>query len=139
MNTPLRDLHPKSISQEQRIRQLEDELNTLRQRMALKYDTIIIHHHGIKRIVPFHQIVMLQSQGNYTYIFLSSGEKLLTSKTLKHWQTNISSPDFIRTHNSFMINKYHLKQIDYKKRSLLLESGCMAKISRSMKNEFFAI
>jgi DNA-binding LytR/AlgR family response regulator len=138
MNTPLRDLHPKSSNQESRIRQLEDELNNLRQRMALKYDTIIIHHHGIKRIVPFHQIVMLQSQGNYTYIFLSTGEKLLTSKTLKYWQDKISSPDFIRTHNSNMINKYHLKQIDYKKRSLLLESGCMAKISRSMGKEFFA-
>ncbi len=120
-----------------RILQLEKELFTLRQQLAAGYNTIMIYHKGLRRIIPVHLIVMIRAQSNYTDIFLLNGEKLLTPKTLKHWQTNITSPDFIRSHASFLINKWHIQHIDLKNHELLMAGGYNARISRAVDKGLF--
>lgn len=126
-----------TLSLESRVLQLEKELFTLRQQVATGYNTIVIQHKGLKRIIPIHLIVMIQAQSNYTDIFLQNGEKLLTTKTLKHWQTNITSTDFIRPHASFLVNKWQIQQIDTKNQGLHMTTGCVARISRNVNKKIF--
>jgi two-component system, LytTR family, response regulator len=93
---------------------------------------IVLFNDGVHHVLDVADIIMIQSQSNYSMFFLTNGKKILTSKTLKHWQSLITPSDLIRTHNSYIVNKYHIIQIINKTKSLILEKGCIAKISRSV-------
>src|SRR5690554_2248979 len=56
------------------------------------------------------EILYCQSQNNYTYIFLESGEKVLISKTLKMVEKALERFYFLRTHQSFLVNPNFMKK-----------------------------
>lgn len=74
---------------------------------------------GPKRIaLPDHQgyrfeeitnLVRLESDSNYTTIFINSGEKLVASKPMKHFEDFLDENTFVRIHNSHIINIRYLK------------------------------
>ncbi|MFZ1748754.1 MAG: LytTR family DNA-binding domain-containing protein [Saprospiraceae bacterium] len=72
---------------------------------------------------------MLEAYSNDSHI-LTAGKKLLTSKTLKHWAAKINHPYFIRTHHSFLVNKFHIMQIDKCNKLLTLQDGKVIPVSR---------
>lgn len=49
-------------------------------------------------------IVRLESDSNYTTIFLKGGEKVVASKPLKHFEDILDPRKFLRIHNSHIIN-----------------------------------
>lgn len=49
-------------------------------------------------------IIRCQSMDNYCQIFLSSGDKILLSKPLKHFADLLEPANFVRTHQSHLIN-----------------------------------
>ena len=54
------------------------------------------------------EILRFEGLGNYCTIFLLNGEKYVLSKTLKHYNNLLDG--FIRTHQSHLVNKDHLKE-----------------------------
>ena len=50
------------------------------------------------------KIIHLQSDINYTHIFISSGKKITTPKTLKYFNEILDMPYFFRIHKSHMVN-----------------------------------
>ncbi|MBK9567760.1 MAG: LytTR family transcriptional regulator DNA-binding domain-containing protein [Saprospiraceae bacterium] len=50
---------------------------------------------------------MIEAQGNYSNIYLLSGTKILTSKSLKYWSINLNDNTFLRIHAKYFI------RIDY--------------------------
>ncbi|MFT7436620.1 MAG: two-component system LytT family response regulator [Psychromonas sp.] len=53
-------------------------------------------------------ILFLEAQINYTYIHTSFG-KFIFAKTLKCFEDSLDSKKFIRTHQSHIINRIHVK------------------------------
>ncbi len=49
-------------------------------------------------------IIYCQAQSNYTELFLSDGQKITSSYTLKSFEELLSDQHFFRTHKSFLIN-----------------------------------
>ena len=49
-------------------------------------------------------IIRIQSEGNYAGIYLTSGRKLIVSKTLKDFEEMLSNSGFVRIHHSHLIN-----------------------------------
>ncbi|MBL7974102.1 MAG: response regulator transcription factor [Candidatus Kapabacteria bacterium] len=49
-------------------------------------------------------ILRCESDSNYTQCFLLSGQKLLVSRTLKEFDELLSPHDFMRVHNSHLVN-----------------------------------
>lgn len=98
---------------------------------------VVVFHKGVHHITEIDDIIMIQAQSNYAMFYLTNGCKILTSKTLKHWQETIISSAFIRIHDSFLVNKWHIKQIDYRSHRLILSSACIAKISRNIHKDIF--
>jgi two-component system LytT family response regulator len=98
---------------------------------------VVLFHNGVHHITDIDDIIMIQSQSNYATFYLTNGCKILTSKTLKHWQETIISSSFLRTHDSFLVNKWHIKQIDFKTHRLTMSLACMAKISRRIHKDIF--
>lgn len=57
-------------------------------------------------------ILYFKASENYTEIFLDSGKKIISSKTIKRYEEKINPHIFYRVHKSFIINKHnHLKEL----------------------------
>lgn len=55
-------------------------------------------------MVDVDQIMHLQSDVNYTHIFITSGKKLTAPKTLKYFEDLLDSDHFFRVHKSHLVN-----------------------------------
>lgn len=67
-------------------------------------------------------IVRLEASNNYSYVILESGEKLLVCKTLKEFAAMLKPYNFIRTHQSHLVNQHFV-------RSYLKEDGGVLQLS----------
>lgn len=56
------------------------------------------------RIVNINDIIQCQADSNYCKIVLKSGEIIYCSKTLKAVESKLPKDNFIRTHNSHLVN-----------------------------------
>ncbi len=89
---------------------------------------LCLHVGGIARMVDATNIVYLQSEVNYTRIFLKDGKSYLESKTLKYFNAILGDPEFIRIHKSYLVNRTQVVSItpDY----VLLRNGIELPLSR---------
>lgn len=84
-------------------------------------ERIALPDHSGYRFENMRDIVRLESDSNYTTIFLKSGERVVVSKPMKHFEDFLDEQLFIRIHNSHIINIAFLK-------SYLREDGGMAEL-----------
>jgi two-component system LytT family response regulator len=89
---------------------------------------LCLHVGGIARMIDATNIIYLQSEVNYTRIFLRDGKSYLESKTLKYFNSILGDPAFIRIHKSYLVNRTQVLSIspDY----VLLRNGMELPISR---------
>ena len=108
---------------------LQENLSTKRTRKVA-----LATSESIKFVEESH-IVYCNSDSNYTTFYLLNGEKLLVSKTLKKSEEMLSD-DFLRVHNSFIINLNH---VDAYHRgsggSIRLKDGNLVPVSKSRRDE----
>lgn len=82
-------------------------------------------------------VVYLEAQGNYTYIHLLEGKKMLVCKTLREVEENIRTESFVRVHRSFTINMHMLSRyVKGKGGYVILENGSMVNVSAGRKKAF---
>ena len=75
----------------------------------------------------------------YCYIHIREAKPVLVAKTLKEFEQKLSDhSDFIRIHQSYMINAHHIKKIyKAKQPQVMMQNGEVLSISKSRKMEFF--
>jgi two-component system LytT family response regulator len=78
--------------------------------------------------LPFTQLVRLQSDRNYTLIFLADGRQLLASKTLGSFEKKLPS-SFLRVHRSHLINLDCISHLDRVRHSCILKDGQSIRVS----------
>lgn len=84
--------------------------------------------------VTINDIVRCKGENNYTMFFLANGNSVLVSRTLKEWDDLLSAHQFIRTHQSHLINSLHVKS--YVKKDggyILMNDGSMVSVSKNKK------
>ncbi|HBF21286.1 MAG: DNA-binding response regulator [Owenweeksia sp.] len=60
------------------------------------------------QFVVLGDIIRLEADGNYTWIWLTKGKKMLSSHNLKEYQDLLSDTFFFRAHHSHLINLQHV-------------------------------
>ncbi|HXD92003.1 MAG TPA: LytTR family DNA-binding domain-containing protein [Bacteroidia bacterium] len=60
--------------------------------------------------VDINNIIRLESDSNYTHVILVDGKKIVSSKTLKEYETILDSGIFFRTHKTCIINLNHVQK-----------------------------
>ena len=70
---------------------------------------LALHTSDLIKIVELYEIVRLEAMGNYTTFHFTDGNKLLVTKTLKDYHDLLKSQNFLRVHQSHLINLAHLK------------------------------
>ena len=88
-----------------------------------------------KKIIPLHEIIMLQGDINYSLIHLQGGCKVLIPKTLKIFEELLENHNFLRTHRGFLINCDHLLRIDNLQEEAFLTNNLKASIARRRRGE----
>lgn len=79
-------------------------------------------------------IVRCQADGNYTTFHLKSGEKILISKTLKEYDDLLTPFNFVRVHQSHLINLNEVKSfIKTDGGYILMKDGTNIAISRQRR------
>ncbi len=85
-------------------------------------------------------ILRVESDSNYSHIFLLDKRKLTLSKTLKEVEENLKGIPFFRIHQSYLINANHvLKAVKGENAYVVMIDGTSITISRNRKEEFFEL
>jgi len=64
------------------------------------------------RIVPVQDIVYCKGDGPYTFFFLNNGTKELISRPLKYYEELLPAPHFLRTHQSYLVNRSYVSDVN---------------------------
>ena len=100
------------------------------------YQPVLLTDRKKKQII-IRDVVMLEGEGNYTYVHLRCGKKILLSKTLKEFCELFQQNDFARIRKSYLVNLNYLKEVDLSGDiSVTMQTGQRIEISRRRKSEF---
>lgn len=80
------------------------------------------------------------AESNYTRVVMADGKKVMVAKTLKELDDTLAGDDFIRVHNSYLVNINHIKK--YVKGDggyIVMPDDTQITISRSKRNDFFQL
>jgi two-component system, LytTR family, response regulator len=82
------------------------------------------------------EILFCQSNDNYTTLQMRNGERVIASKTIRHFEDILTPLGFIRPHQSYVINAKHIEQYTKKDGGyLVMEDGTNIPVSRHRKEE----
>lgn len=86
--------------------------------------------------ISIDDIVRCKGENNYTMFYLTNGNSILVSKTLKEWDDLLTQHQFIRTHQSHLINSIHVTS--YVKKDggyILMDDGSIVSVSKHKKEK----
>lgn len=88
-------------------------------------------------LVIVKDIVHLESDAGYTTVFITGGERIVVSRTIKDFEELLPENSFFRIHQSHIINlKFARKVLREDGGYVLLSDGAKLPISRRRKEEF---
>lgn len=86
-------------------------------------------------IVKPSQVLYCEASGSYTLIYLTTGEKFVSARTMKYYE-NLLPENFFRIHASFLVNvDYLFKYINGRGGKVELAGGVQLSVSRDRKQE----
>lgn len=96
---------------------------------------IALQMQGEIRYVALSEIIRCEADNTYTHFFLSSGENILVSKSLKEYADLLRPNGFLRTHQSHLVNPKYVKSwLKEDGGILLLLSGEKIPVSKPNKD-----
>ena len=88
------------------------------------------------RYITLADIIRCEADNTYTYFFLSNGEKILVSKSLKEYADLLRPNGFLRTHQSHLVNPKYVKSwLKEDGGILLLTSGEKIPVSKPNREQ----
>jgi two-component system LytT family response regulator len=88
-------------------------------------------------LIDLWEIIYCEAFDNYTVFYLITNVKLTVSKTLKEYESILSKADFVRIHNSYLINLNYVK--GYKRGRggfVIMTNGKQLAVAQSRKQSF---
>lgn len=123
---------------EQYQKQLEILLTNFKQPNGENKNICLSTAEGIE-FVKVHDIIYCEANGSYTNFYLKEGKKIIVSKHLKEYETLLSEYDFMRVHNSFLINLLEVKRfVKTDGGYILMKNDEAVSISQKKKDEFLS-
>ncbi|WP_034060914.1 LytR/AlgR family response regulator transcription factor [Lacinutrix jangbogonensis] len=97
---------------------------------------ITINTDGKLLFINIEDILFVESDGNYSTIFLNDGQKVLVTKKLKEVNALLPEGDFFRIHNSYVINLSKIKEFLKTDGYVVMESNHKIPVARQRKSDF---
>jgi len=94
---------------------------------------------GLQLLKP-DEILYLEASDSYTTIHLTDGKRLVSSKHIRVFETNLDPRRFYRVHKSYIVNLEHLTGFSRSEGNMaVLDTGAMVPVSRRRLPEFLAM
>jgi len=121
----------RSIENIQNKQEHQELLQVLKQNHNKSANKIVLKTTEQRYIIPTVDIIRLEANGAYTN-FITKDKKIIISKNLKYYQ-DILDKNFIRCHQSHLINKEHIKGV--KDKSIIMSNNEIIPISSRKKTD----
>jgi len=120
--------------------QLNNLMDFIKQKDQKQLHRIALQSARETRFVEPSRITRCESSNNYTTIYISGGEKFLTSKPIFEYEQLLSDYGFFRCHQSHLVNKKYIKSwVKEDGGYLLMDDESQVPVSRNnrekLKNE----
>lgn len=102
----------------------------------LNHKKITINTDGKLVFLEPKDIFHVESDGNYSTLYLSDKKKIVVTKKLKDIDELLPSDHFFRIHNSYIINLHKIKEFLKSDGYVVLENNTRIPVSRQRKTEF---
>jgi two-component system LytT family response regulator len=89
-------------------------------------------------IIEIRNIMFLKAEGKYTYIYLHNDKPVISSKNLKEFE-EILSGQFIRVHNSYIVNLSFSRSFSKNELAIIMKSGEKIPVSLRKKDAFLQL
>ncbi|MEZ5026042.1 MAG: LytTR family DNA-binding domain-containing protein [Chitinophagales bacterium] len=89
--------------------------------------------------LPVKEIIRLESKSNYTVFHLINNKKEIVAKTLKSFEEKLLAYNFMRIHQSHLVNLLFLKEIDLNNYIITLSDGSEVEIAKRKKKEMLEL
>ncbi|MFO7940965.1 MAG: LytTR family DNA-binding domain-containing protein [Bacteroidales bacterium] len=100
---------------------------------------IIIAESGRYRIIDYREIRYIEGHGSYSTIYWEQNKSSI-SKNLKQIEETLDcNAQFIRVHQSFMVNINQIKDFQIKESQIITSQDEVLPISRGYKKEIIAV
>ncbi|WP_299125919.1 LytTR family DNA-binding domain-containing protein [uncultured Winogradskyella sp.] len=96
---------------------------------------LILSLHDSFQVIDLNELMYCESDKGYTSFFCSDGKKHVVSKTLKTFEEQLSAANFIRPHQSFMVNLAFIDKYD-KSGVIHLKNSKKIPVSSRKKEQF---
>ena len=122
------------VAQKSQNLQLENLLHLLKQEQEKTTHRIALQSAKETRFVETGKIMRCESSNNYTTFYLSSGEKIMTSKPIFEYEELLQDYGFFRSHQSHLVNKKYIRSwVKEDGGYLLLEDHSQVPVSRNRR------
>lgn len=101
--------------------------------ITTQLDRIVVKSNTIIKVIPLDQVIYIEAQDDYVMIYTPTS-KHLKEKTMKYFEQNLSSRQFVRIHRSYIVNIDYIHQIEHFTKAsyiCILKNGTKLKISES--------
>lgn len=115
-----------------------NEPGVLRKEDTKENQKIVLLVGNVYELIELKTIIRCKSDSNYTEFYLLDNRKIVVSKGLKYFEEILTQFDFIRVHQSHIVNLEYVKSVEKGKYSYIhLKDGTAVEISLSRKLELF--
>lgn len=127
----------KIIEKKQTAPEYEKQLDTLLQNTKReKPDRIVLATSESIEFVNIKEIIHIQSDGNYSTLYIKGRDNLLVSKNLGEFESILEDFPFFRTHQSHLVNLNFVQKVSRFEGDIIMEGGSIAILSRRKRNQF---
>ncbi len=111
--------------------------NLIRSASGNKFDRLALPTSDGLVFTEVNEIIWLESFGNYSFVFLTDGQRIISSLNLKLFEEMLPAKLFFRIHQSYIINTSHLKKIGKEQGDYVeMIDATKVPIARRRKEEF---
>lgn len=89
-----------------------DQLTIYKEQWENQSGRIVLADRQFLTLVEIRDIVYCQSREGYTTFFLVNGKKIVTAKYLKEYEDMLPADQFIKTHQSYLVNIAYIHKYD---------------------------
>lgn len=118
------------------VRQLSEVMETLLQQHKGQHDKLAIPTEEGYQFISYEQIVRLEAQNTYTWLFLQGHKKILTSYNLGEFRKILRERDFPQVHKSHIVSRNHIVKFNIRESLLEMSDQSNVPVSRRSRSPF---
>ncbi|MGB0869966.1 MAG: LytR/AlgR family response regulator transcription factor [Flavobacteriales bacterium] len=100
-------------------------------------DKIIVKNNGNQHVLKTSEIIAIEAQESYSYIYTINNDRFMVSKNLKYYQSLLENNNsFYRSHKSWLINKQNFISFSKSRLEIVLKNEIKAKLSKYKTSDF---